>query len=465
MQNSSISKQIIIWIVAIALFIDALDATIINTAIPTIARYMSVNPIDLKIALISYLLSLALFIPISGWLADKYGQRNIFVLSVIIFTVSSLGCGLAHNLWQLIIMRFLQGIGGAMMTPVGRLIAVRAVPRSEYINIMNKIIMIALIGPAVGPFIGGVICDWFSWRWIFFVNVPIGIIEAIITWTLISNQKESVNSLDKIGFLLFGLSLGLFIFALSALSEEALSLHIIAWMFIASIVGFFGYFRHSLHRKNPILYIQLFKLRTFAISIYAGITMRTATGGIYFLCPLLLQLSLGFSPFKSGLLCIALAIGAIIAKTYSRQFTKFFGIKRFLLIINSCVAVSIFSFLFINQTTASWVIFLLIFICGLCLSFEYSGMNPLAFADVDKKDLSKAIGITSTAQQIGTSMGVAMSALLLTKFSAHHSDKHHLPLQVFHDTFITLSVLSLITTLVFICLKKHDGDALLTNEK
>ncbi len=461
MQNSSISKHIIIWIVAIALFIDALDATIINTAIPTIARYMMINPVDLKIALISYLLSLALFIPISGWLADKYGQRNIFVLAVIIFTVSSMLCGLSENLWQLMLARFLQGIGGAMMSPVGRLIAVRSVPRSQFINIMNRIVLIALIGPALGPFLGGVITDWFSWRWIFYVNVPLGIIEIFVAWNLISNDKEpSTPPLDKIGFILFGTSLGLLVFSLSALSEQAFQTSKALYLLAIAVIGFITYFWYSQKQAFPLLDLTLFKVRTFAISNIGASGIRIASNAIPFLCPLLFQVSDGLSPFISGVLMIPYAIGAMAAKICSRRLAQQFGLRHYLIVVNLGASLSIFSLSLITGNSALWFMAALVFFSGLSSSLLFSGTNPMAFADIDKKNLSKATSIVTTNQQAANSLGVAFGAFFLVMFSKHYGDKHHLPASVFHHTFIVLSIASFFVTFIFLKLHKEDGATL-----
>lgn len=461
MLSNDFIKKIIPWTISIAMFIEALDATIINTAVPAIARYMSVSPIDLKIALISYLLSLALFIPISGWLADRFGQRNIFASAIAIFTISSMLCGFSSHLWELVVARLIQGFGGALMMPVGRLIVVRSYERHELIAVMNRIITIALIGPSLGPLVGGYITEYFSWRWIFFVNIPFGLVGFIVAWKMIENKKASnLKALDRIGFILFGVGLGLLVFALSALSESDFHAPTIILLFVISLTMLLVYFFHARNSKAPILDMNLLKIRTYRVSVIGSLLTRTGMGGIPFLMPLLFQISFHYSPFTSGILTSPFILGAMVAKRFSTKVFTFFRIKNYLILNTILLGISIITLAAIQADTSLGLIIGIVFINGIITSLEYSAMNPLAYCDLPQEKLSGGTSITSTVQQIAMSFGVAFSALLLKFFGAKTAAYSYLPAVMIHHTFIVLGLFTIVSTISFMFLQSDDGAAL-----
>lgn len=453
------NKQMTSFIISFAMFMEGLDATIINTAIPNMAEHLRVPPIDLKIALISYLLSLAIFIPISGWMADKFGGKRVFIAALAIFTVSSLWCGFSRNLHELVIARVFQGIGGSFALPVGRLIILRTFPREQYLGMMNRVVMVATVGMMLGPVLGGFITHYFSWPWIFFVNVPIGIIAIIFAnHFLIEVPKQPSYPLDKLGFILFGLSLATFTFGLSAFSETYISNKWAVIVIASSILLFFMYLAHSRKQAHPIINKSLLKLRTFQISLTGNLVSRLGFGGVPFLVPLLLQIALSYPAQISGLLLAPTALGIFISKPISLFLLRRFGYKRVLILNTLITGIYLSSLIVINVHTSVYFIGTLSLIFGLLMSMQYSGLNSLAYAEASPENLSSMAGITITLQQLSQSFGVAVSALFIRAFS---SSGLNLDVNAFHHTFMALGITTLLSTLVFIRLKPNDGEALL----
>jgi EmrB/QacA subfamily drug resistance transporter len=464
-QLSPLHKRMIPLVISFALFMEGLDTTIINTAIPAMSHSLNVNPIDLKIALISYLLSLAIFIPISGWLADKFGAKRVFIFSVIVFTASSVLCGFAHNLSALIIARIIQGFGGALTLPIGRLIIMRTFGRHELINTMNQVIMISALGILFGPVLGGIITHYFSWPWIFWVNIPVGLVTIFLAKRyLIYSAPVKVHPLDKLGLISFGGSLAAFTFALSAFSESAISSILIWGILFSALLLFFWYTWHSRQRSNPIVKTELLRLRTFKISVIGNLFARIGLGGIPFLVPLLLQIGLGYPAQIAGLLLAPTAIGVLLAKPFSLFLLRFFGYKQFLLLNTSLLGVCIFLFFFIAAHTPFYLICALTFLFGFLSSLQYGAMNSLAYAEVPTEDFSAATSIMGILQQLALSFGVAISALLIRHFSVGPPDAV-LTIRVFHDTFLAVGMITLLSSTIFICLKREDGYQMIQKEK
>jgi EmrB/QacA subfamily drug resistance transporter len=446
MSLPSIVKRFIPPIISLAMFMEALDTTVINTAIPTMAESLKVGPVDLKIALISYLLSLAIFIPISGWLADKFGMKKIFMIAMTIFTVSSIFCGFSNNLWELVIARTVQGLGGALMVPVGRLMILKWFDRTELVQTMNKIIVPALIGPALGPLLGGWITETFSWRWIFWVNIPFGILTLLLAYYFLPESRaEKIEPFDKIGFILFGLGLAGFTFGLSGLSEETFQFKPILEIIFASLILLGIY---SLRPKRH----HLLRIRTFRLSIMGNIFTRLGFGAMPFLLPLMLQIPLGYSPQFSGLIVAMTAIGAMFVKSFSRDLLAYFGFKYLLLINTILLGLSLSLFSTLTSSTSVILMILYGLICGFLASLQFSGMNPLAFSETLPQELSHATSIHSVTIQISQSFSVALSALVLKNVGVHH-----LTLKAFHLTFLIFSIITMLASSVFLFMQKNDG--------
>jgi len=462
MKKTPNSHVMIPFIISLAFFMEAVDSTILNTAIPAISRSLVVDPVDLKVALISYLLSLAIFIPISGWLADKFGAKKTFISALAIFTLSSLWCGFSDNLIELMIARFVQGFGSAFGMPVGRLILMRVFGRENLINTMSRVIIFGALGMMLGPMIGGFITHNFSWHWIFWVNIPVGISAILLSayWLPITPPKK-MPKLDKVGFVLFGSALAGFTFGLSALSQSTLTNSLATNIILVSIILFAVYFLHSKKQKNPIVKTDLFYLRTFQISLVGNLISRLGFGGIPFLIPLLLQVGLGFSAQLSGVLLAPTAIGLLFIKPFALPLLRKLGYRKLLILNTIFAGLSIWSFMLINVNTAIYVIASLTFMYGFILSLQYSAMNSLAYADIPGESLSSATSIMGTLQQLSQSFGVAISALFIRLFSNADSIHHTLTLKTFHYTFFAIGSFTLISTLVFFRLKNNDGEQMI----
>lgn len=458
-----LSKQMMIFIVSMTIFMEGVDSTIINTAIPAISHSLSVNPIDVKITLISYLLSLAVFIPISGWVADKYGAKNVFIAAIFIFSASSLWCGFAHNLPELAFARLLQGLGGSLMVPVARLIMMRCIDKHEFISQWGRVIMMAALGWMLGPLLGGLITYYLSWHWIFWVNIPVGIFTILIAYYyLTDNQQHNVPSLDKLGLMLFGCGLAGLVFSLSSFSETAIpdlySLIILLFSFLLLC----GYFWHSKKCNNPIINTNLFHVRTFRIGVLGNLIIRLGAGGLMFLVPLLLQVGLGYSSLLSGLLVAPMAIGIVTGKSFVLSLYRYLGFKKLLLINTVLIGLTVWSFILINNQTSIYLVALLAFIFGMFSSLQFTGMNSLAYADLPVENYSSATSIMSALQQMSASFGVAVSALLIRLFSPNFKIQSVLTTSIFHHAFFAMGIIVIVTLVVFIRLSPEDGGEMIS---
>jgi len=460
------TQRLTLFVISIALFMDTLDSNVLNTAVPVMSHAFDVNPIDLKIALISYLLSIAIFIPTSGWTADKYGAKPIFIGALGFFTVSSFFCGYAHTLVELIIARFAQGIGGAFMISLGRLIIARTFQRHEFVRMMSFVIMIVSLGVMVGPYVGGVIVDYLSWHWIFWVNIPIGFFVMILAiYYLKDTTIKSPRPFDFIGFVLFGGGLSLLCFSLSEMSESHFNARIVFLQIVIAVLMVILYVIYARRHTHPLIQLHYFSIPTFRVSVLGNIFSRLGFGGIPFLFPLFQQVSLGFNPQLSGILLLPIALGIIVAKLTSLRVLRKLGYRNFLLMNTVLVSGALLLFQIINLQTPPYVIALLTFVYGIFISMQYTGMNSLALADIPKEKLSASTSITSTVQMLAQSFGVAAGAILLEIFGS--GIQHALSVAVFHHVFFALSMITLASGFIFLTLTKESGQQMLmrTEEK
>jgi len=447
-------------IVACGLFMENLDSTVLSTSLPAIAADLHVAPISLKLALTSYLLSLAVFVPISGWVADKYGARTVFMAAIAVFTAGSALCGLADSLPELILYRVIQGLGGAMMVPVGRLVILRSVAKSELISALAWLTIPALIGPVIGPPLGGFVTTYLHWRWIFYINVPIGILGLILTWNFITNVMEAdTPPLDKTGFALSGLGLSAFVFGLAILGENAGSLSSGLLLAAAGLAFCAAYVRHARRTQNPVIDLELLRIPTFRAGVIGASFFRIGVGAIPFLLPLMLQLSFGLTPFQSGMITFAAAAGALIMKATAAPIIRTFGFRR-VLIVNAAVSAGFMGVNgFYTAATPHLVMVVLLLAGGFFRSLEFTAVNALSYADIGQADMSRATSFASVAQQVSLSLGVAIGALILQAAQALRGEMH-ITQADFAIAFWIVAVIGAVSVILFLRLPKGAGEEL-----
>jgi EmrB/QacA subfamily drug resistance transporter len=447
-------------LVAVSLFMENLDATIVNTAVPTMSEALHVAPLSLKAVLTSYTLSLAVFIPISGWMADRFGTKRVFAAAVTIFSLGSLACGLSLNVPMLVASRILQGLGGAMMTPVGRIALVRSFPRSELMTVMQYVVVPALIGPLIGPVTGGLIVHWLPWRTIFLINLPFGVVGLWMVRCFMPDFRDpSPPPLDYIGFVLFGAGFGLLSYVLEVFGEHRLSAGPIIGLAAGAFTLLFAYAWHARGVARPMLRLTLLRIRTFRVSVLGGFVTRLGLGGMPFLLPLLYQIGLGFPAWKAGLFTIPQALAAMGMKVIGRKVLARFGHRSVLIANTVLLGVAIGMFSLIGRATPVWWILPLSFFLGFLASLQFTSMNTLVYADVDDREASQAGSIASTAQQMSLSFGVACGGLLAAWYLGGVDQSiaaHTIP--ALHKAFITMGAVTVVSSLTFWTLQSTDGD-------
>ena len=401
-------------IVGCAQFMHQFDGSVIATALPAMARSLGEDPLRLNLAITCYLLALAVFVPVSGWLSDKFGGKRVFMIAIVIFSISSLFCGLSHSLAELVIWRTLQGVGGAMMTPVGRIIVIKSVPKSELVQAINWITIPALLGPILGPSVGGFIVTYFSWEWIFFVNLPIGLLGVCLVKAFIPDLRESdVPRFDLRGFVLVGFAVAALILGFEAMGRGLFPAAAVAVLIGLGLGCALLYTFHARHREAPIVDLSLLRQRTFSVSIWGGALVYVGATSQVFLLALLLQLGFGFTPFQSGLTTLATAAGSIMIKSMVRPVLRFFGIRRLLIYNTLLTAAYIFACGLFRENTPYVLILLTLWIAGLSRSVEYTAIQSLAYADLPPALTARATSFSSMSQQIWLSFGVGLVALVM----------------------------------------------------
>ncbi len=459
--NSPNVKRFLPWVVATALFMEQLDSTIVNTAVPSMAASLHVTPLSLKAVVASYILSLAVGIPVSGWIADRYGTRRVFAVAVSIFTISSVFCGLAMNVPQMVAARILQGIGAALMMPVGRLTIIRTFPKAELLQAMNFVIIPALIGPLLGPTVGGLIVHWLSWREIFFVNVPAGIVALwLIRRHMPDYYGDAPRPLDVIGLALFGTGTALLSWLLEIFGEHQVDIRLEAVLFLVSMILLAAYWRHALRTPYPLLQLGLFKVRTFRVSVIGGFITRLGVGGLPFLTPLLFQIGLDLPAWQSGLLMMPTAAAAMGMKLISTRVLRRFGYRAVLIVNTLMIGAIINLYSLVGAQTPLIAIVLIGLALGFFNSLQFSSMNSMAYADVETDESSMASTIASSFQQISMSFGLAFGSLVTAWYLGPIAQSDRLAVTTaLHHAFLTLGGLTIVSSLSFWTLRARDGES------
>lgn len=406
--------RVIPLVVASALFMENTDGTVIATSLPAIAADLGQDPVILKLAFTTYLLALTVFIPISGWCADRFGARNVFRAAIAVFTLGSIACGLSTSLEGLIAARALQGMGGAMMVPVGRLIILRTVTKSEMVAALATLTIPALIGPLVGPPLGGFITTYFHWRWIFWINVPVGLLGLALTTIYMPDiREEGVPPLDVVGFILSGIGLSALVFGATVFGRDVLPAYGAPVLLALGVVLTLAYVWHARRTSNPILDLKLFRIATFRSGTMGGSLFRIGIGAVPFLLPLMLQLGFKLTPFQSGTLTCAAALGALTMKFTAGRILKRFGFRS-VLIVNAVVSSATLALQGLFTPETSHLVILAVLLAGgFVRSLQFTSLNALSYSDVPQREMGTATSLYSVAQQLSLAAGIVCAASVL----------------------------------------------------
>lgn len=451
-------NRIIPLILAVALFMENMDSTVIATSLPAIATDIGTSPVALKLALTAYLVSLAIFIPISSWMADKHGAKRVFRIAIAVFVIGSIGCAAANALGGFVLARFVQGIGGAMMTPVARLVLVRSTPKRELVSAMAWLTMPALIGPMLGPPVGGFITTFFSWHWIFIINVPIGVLGIWLAGRFLPEiPSAGAGPIDLPGFFLSAIAASGIVFGLSVVSLPALPPAFGVAAVLVGIAAAIFYVRHSRRRSHPLLNLRLFANPVFRAAVIGGSVFRVGIGAVPFLLPLLFQLGFGMSPFQSGMLTFASAIGAFAMKLLAPIMLRLGGFRT-ILIASALLSGGLIALNgFFTPATSAWVIIPVLLVAGFFRSLFFTSTNALVFADIESADASQATAISAVSQQISIALGVAVGGTTL-EAAAYFSGQAIGP-SAFTTAFLVIAFISMLAVIPFIWLAPTAGNS------
>ncbi len=459
-EQSSPYEKYLPMVAAVAMFMQSLDGTILNTSLPSIAAAMRYSPLEMQSVIVSYALTLALFIPLSGWLSDKFGTRKMFLLAVFVFTLGSFFCAISVNLLTLNLSRILQAIGGSMMVPIARLAILYQYPRNKLLKIMNYITIPGLLGLVVGPSLGGYLSDYFAWQWIFLVNLPVGFFGMFLAYKIMPNFKNTVGKFDVLGLLYFSGALVLITFALEVSSVGFNHYLLVLGLFFIACVLFVLYYKHFKSTKYSIINLNLFKIRTLRIGLIGSLITRFGISGLPFLLPLMMQVGFGFSASKAGFMLLPSALTTIAIKPWIVPLVKRFGYRNILISNTLFLAVIIFVFSFMEKDTPLIYYILLMIAYGAFTSIQMTAMNTITLADLTDKQASGGNSLLTIMQQLSISFGISIAALIL----AFYKDKMHFYqgdlVTAFHLTLISLAVLTAFSSLTFTKLKSNDGKKL-----
>ncbi|MGH6770266.1 MAG: MFS transporter [Xanthobacteraceae bacterium] len=444
-----LSNKIVPLIVAVALFMENMDSTVIATSLPAIAADIGTEPLKLKLAITSYLLSLAVFLPVSGWTADRFGARTVFRAAIVVFMVGSIGCALSGSLTQFVIARMVEGMGGAMMTPVGRLILVRTIDKRELVVAMIWVTIPALLGPLIGPVLGGFLTTFVSWHWIFIINVPMGLAGIVLATIYIEDVKpENPDPFDPVGAALAGLAIAGLAFGGSVLGLNFLPTGIVVALLAVGATAGFAYVLHARRTPAPILDLSLLRFPTLRAAVIGGSLYRAGVGCMPFLLPLFLQLGFGLTAFQSGVITVSNAFGALGMKTIIPMVLRRFGF-RMALTVNAVVSAAMVAAcaIFTPGMSFAWIVAILM-IGGFFRSLQYTSLNTIAYADIDPRYLSRATSLVAVAQQLSLTFGVALGASLV-EMTLRFRGGTAVTAADFQPAWIAVGLISAMTSLLF----------------
>jgi len=443
------TARVLPWLVAIAFFMQTLDGTILNTALPAMARDLAENPLRMQGVVIAYMLTVALLIPASGWLADRFGTRRIFFSAIVLFALGSLFCAMSTSFNQLVISRVIQGMGGALMLPVGRLVVLRAYPRSEFVRVMTFIALPGMVGPLIGPTLGGWLVEYASWHWIFLINLPVGLLGGIAAFRFMPDLRSAERiRFDTFGFILFGAAMVLITIALEGLGEMHMPHARVLLLMVIGSACLAAYWLRAGHVDKPLFSPSLFRIRSFAVGIFGNLFARLGSGALPFLLPLLLQVALGYSPAQAGMMMIPLAAGAMLVKPLAKPLIDRLGYRRILigntLLLGSLIA----SLATIDAATPTLLLLLHLSLIGMVNSMQFTAMNTVTLVGLSYQDASSGNGLLSVVVQLSMSLGVASAGALLGGFTVPGADGEAV-LRAFQLTFLCIGGMSMLAAALF----------------
>ncbi len=456
-QDQNLTKRILPFILATAIFMQMLDSTILNTSLPAIAHDLNESPLNMQNAIISYVLTLALFMPVSGFLADKFGTKRIFILALVLFALGSLLCSLSQNLTGLVVSRVIQGIGGSLMTPVGKLALIKTFPKNELLKAMNYAIIPALIGPVLGPLVGGYMVDYFSWHWIFLINIPIGIIGILLSLKFMPDYQSNNTDFDLKGFLIFAAASLLLSVSLELLGNTK-NITPVLLIFLLGFLMFYFYYRHAKKDENPIFPLNLFQVRTFRVGILGNMATRLGISSVPLLMPLMIQIAYGKSAVTSGWIVAPMALTAMFGKSAVIKILNQFG-YRATLMTNTLIIGFLICSMAIPDVHASiyWYV-PIIALLGFFNSIQFTSMNTISISDLRDYHTSSGNSFISVNQQLSLGFGIAFGLIVLKLFEGDVKLIHNETHNAFRYTFLVMGILTILSSFVFRRLHFKDGE-------
>lgn len=450
------TRRFLPWLVALAFFMQTLDTTILNTALPGMAADLGENPLRMQSAVVAYMLTVALLIPASGWLADRFGTRRLFIWAIVLFSLGSLACALSPSLRVLVAARVLQGVGGALLVPVGRLAVLRAFPKEEFLPVMTFIALPGLIGPLIGPALGGLLVQYASWHWIFLINLPVGALGVAASLRYMPQLKSvAPGRFDWGGFVLFSLGLMLLSVGLQGFGEHVISVAVSIVLVVAGMASMMAYWLHAARAPAPLFNMRLFAIPTYRIGLIGNVFARLGSGATPFLTPMFLQLGLGFSPSVAGLSMIPTVLGAMLTKTVAIKLIRRAGYRRVLVVNTVLLGLMIASFALVDRDTSHLWLALHLGLFGMVNSMQFTAMNTLTLGDLDAQTASSGNSLLSVVMQLSMSLGVATSSAFLLLYSGAERSADLLP--AFQATYLSIGVMAALAAFIFAQLRRHEG--------
>jgi EmrB/QacA subfamily drug resistance transporter len=445
------TKRLLPWLVAIAFFMQTLDGTILNTALPAMAASLGESPLRMQSVVIAYMLTVALLIPASGWLSDRFGTRRIFVSAIVMFSLGSLLCALSSSLAMLVGARIVQGFGGALLLPVGRLAILRGFPRAELLKALTFVTLPGLVGPLVGPTLGGWLVQVATWHWVFLINLPVGVIGVVVAQRYMPDLRGAVGQrFDLRGFVMFSSGLVMVSLALQGLGEHAMSVAASMLLLVGGLAAMVGYWLHATRAKQPLFSPALMRIPTFAIGLAGNLFSRLGSGAMPFLIPLFMQVGLGYSPSVTGMSMIPTALGAMLCKLFAEPMIKRLGYRTVLVSNTLLLGLVIAAFGLVSKTTPHVLILVMLGVFGVINSMQFTAMNTLTLGDLDEATASSGNSLLSVVMQLSMSLGVAAGGALLAAFTGakFHAAESSV-IESFHATFLCVGGLSMVAAFIF----------------